>query len=112
MPGYWAFPGGHQEPGETLGRAALRELKEETGLEGRDATVIGMFPGQTPGYICTIFRVEAPEGEVQLSWEHDDYRWVDPEQLSERHPQENLVPIGLVTKQVLRGLVETRSEPQ
>ena len=27
----WEFPGGHREPGETIGEAAARELKEETG---------------------------------------------------------------------------------
>ena len=30
----WEIPGGHLEPGETPGQAMLRELKEETGLEG------------------------------------------------------------------------------
>ena len=27
----WEFPGGHREIGETIGEAAARELKEETG---------------------------------------------------------------------------------
>ncbi|AEB11380.1 NUDIX hydrolase [Marinithermus hydrothermalis] len=33
--GYWVFPKGHLEPGETPEAAAVREVREETGIEAR-----------------------------------------------------------------------------
>lgn len=35
--GYWQFPGGHLESGETVTECAYREVLEETGLEITDA---------------------------------------------------------------------------
>lgn len=34
-PGYWSFPGGYVEDGETYEQALLREVKEETGMTVR-----------------------------------------------------------------------------
>jgi 8-oxo-dGTP diphosphatase len=36
--GYWLFPGGHVTPGETLAEAAVREVREETGIEAEIIT--------------------------------------------------------------------------
>lgn len=33
--GYWCFPKGHLDEGENLEQTALREVEEETGIEGK-----------------------------------------------------------------------------
>ncbi len=41
--GQWALPGGSREPRESAGEAALRELREETG--------VAAGPGDVPGIL-------------------------------------------------------------
>jgi 8-oxo-dGTP diphosphatase len=55
--GWWAIPGGHVEPGETLEAAARRELLEETGIQTDIVEQIGTFgdPGRDPrGWVVSV----------------------------------------------------------
>lgn len=65
--GEWSIPGGRIEPGERAVDAALRELKEETGVDavvtGLLAVVDGVFPEHDRHYVMIDFRAEWSGGE-------------------------------------------------
>lgn len=68
---HWGFPKGHLERGETPDRAALREVREETGLGDlvlgpRLQTIDWFFRagGRLIHKFCHFYLIEAPTGET------------------------------------------------
>ena len=69
----WGFPGGAIELGETPEMAAIRETKEETGLDVKVTDLIGIYTdcnmeypnGDKAHSICIFYELEAIGGELQ-----------------------------------------------
>ena len=83
MPNKWDIPGGVIEPGEQLTEAIIREVKEEAGISVKDLRVIDVHGVAIPGdifWVTLCYFCKAVSTDVKLSFEHDEYRWVTPEE--------------------------------
>lgn len=67
------LPGGMVEHGETVEQAAIREVKEETGLEVKLKTILGVYsdPIRDPRFhsVSVVFIAEPIKGKLKSSFE-------------------------------------------
>lgn len=107
----WLPVGGELAPGETPLEAAVRELREETGLEGVFPALRGACDGVPPGYLGYeehvagakglhmnfVFVADVPEdAEVRPNHEFGEYRWVDRAQLAALESPTNVREFGFL----------------
>ena len=84
--GQWSVPGGRVEGGETLAEAVVRELTEETGLEGVCDELVGWVEriGEDHHYVILDFRVTVIDrGDPQAGHDAAEARWVPLEEAAE-----------------------------
>ena len=88
--GMWGLPGGGIEPGESVFDTALREVKEETGLDLEVTGLLGVYSEPSAGRIVTypdngdvrhlvdiVLMAEMISGEMVISSESLDLRFFD-----------------------------------
>lgn len=88
-----SFPGGHVEPGESFVDSAMREIKEETGLDIRNLKSCGVIHWahnrNFNRYIVFLYKTTDFSGELLSETEEGRVFWVDPEELKSMNLSSN-----------------------
>ena len=90
---YFSIPGGYLEPGETFESAAIREVKEETGLDIVNPIVVGVSNNletwKAEGvHVVSVFLLSKEFSGTLTLMEPDKcsgWQWCDPSRLPEPH---------------------------
>lgn len=90
--GLWAVPGGAQDIGETTVQAAVRETREETGIDVEVIGVAGIYSnprhviaydnGEVRQEFSVCFHARPLGGRVTPSTETTRVHWVEPARLA------------------------------
>ena len=100
----WDLPGGILDHGEEADRGVMREIKEETGLDiivPRVFHTIARANSLGEHWITIYFFAKATSEDVKLSWEHDEYRWIESHELE-------ALPGSARNKEAVRYFIQLR----
>jgi mutator protein MutT len=95
LAGYWEFPGGKQEVGETLEECLEREMKEELGVDVRAEKRLLAVDYEYENRIISLYLFQC----THLSGEFkplacEEIRWVHPADMAQYHfppPDEKII---------------------
>ena len=87
----WALPGGGMELGESIVDTAVREVKEETGLDVEVTGLIGVYTnprhvmaytdGEVRQQFSLCFTTRLVGGDLRVDSESTDIAWTDPQDI-------------------------------
>ncbi|WP_431605650.1 NUDIX hydrolase [Amycolatopsis melonis] len=87
----YSIPGGQLELGETLAEAAVREVREETGIECEVTGVIGLYSdpkhviayddGEVRQEFSICFKAKPRSNSLRISDESKEALWTEPTEL-------------------------------
>ena len=106
--GFYSFPGGRVEFGETLHAALHREIDEETALKIEIIGLAGwreVVPGNSGDghYLIMSFAARWRAGEPVLNDELDDFKWLAPDALGDLKVTGGLQEVIQAARDLLRA---------
>ncbi|MEX2247130.1 MAG: NUDIX hydrolase [Dehalococcoidia bacterium] len=80
--GFWTFPGGFLEVGETTEAGAVREAKEETGLDVTLGALLGVYTRPDVGIALIVYEgTSETAGARAADFESSEVRWFAPDEI-------------------------------
>lgn len=92
-PLHWDLPGGDLDFGEDPIQGIIRETKEETGLVIENPEPFDVEAHVSPGgefWVTIAYKTHYSAGDVNLSYEHDEFGWLTPEEFLKLESSEKL----------------------
>lgn len=80
----WMLPGGGLNAREHIDEGVRRECQEELGVPVEIEALTGIYYAEFSAAYVAVFRCRLAGGELKLSHEHAEYRWLEPSQLNPR----------------------------
>ncbi len=105
--GYWAFPAGYMEADETAEEAAIRETREETGLEVALDALLNVYSFEDATHqrgVLILYRAHVVGGTLRPGDDAVDARWFAPHEL----PPESEIAFS-THRQALREWLQARA---
>ena len=101
LAGFWEFPGGKQEDGETLEGCLEREIQEELGIRVKAGELLYSLQHEYESKIISLYLFRCPHFQGQpTALEAEDVRWVAVQDLGKfKFPPPDLKIIDFLNSQ-------------